>query len=250
MAGHSKWANIKHRKGAQDKKRAKIFTRILKEVSVAVKEGGPDETGNPRLRLALQNAKGANVPKDTIDRAIKKASGDDGTNYVEVTFEGYAPNGIAIFVEATTDNNNRTVSNVRSIFNKYGGSMGTNGSLDFLFERKGVFEISRENLTGTNLEEFEMELIDYGLEELSEGEDVVTLYTSFDAFGNMQKELENRGIEPSSQEVHRIPNNTEELELEKAKKVWTMIEKFEEDDDVNAVYHNLELTEELAEAIS
>ena len=122
--------------------------------------------------------------------------------------------------------------------------------LTFFFERKGVFEISRENLTGTNLEEFEMELIDYGLEELSEGEDVVTLYTSFDAFGNMQKELENRGIEPSSQEVHRIPNNTEELELEKAKKVWTMIEKFEEDDDVNAVYHNLELTEELAEAIS
>ncbi|KAB1063191.1 YebC/PmpR family DNA-binding transcriptional regulator [Salibacter halophilus] len=250
MAGHSKWANIKHRKGAQDKKRAKIFTRLIKEITVAVKESGPEEESNPRLRLAVQNAKGQNMPKDTIERAIKKASGADGDNYTEVHFEGYAPNGIAVVVETTTDNNNRTVSNVRSIFNKYGGSLGTKGSLEFIFDRKGVFEINREKLEGKDLEELEMELIDAGLEEMDKSDDeVITLYTSFDDFGNMNNKLEELDIEVKSAEVQRIPNNTETLDVEKAKKVLNVIEKFEEDDDVNTVYHNLELTDELQQAL-
>lgn len=250
MAGHSKWANIKHRKGAQDKKRAKIFTRLIKEISVAVKEGGPDLESNPRLRLAVQNAKGENMPKDTIERAIKKASGSDGDNYSEVTFEGYLPHGIAAFVEATTDNNNRTVSNVRSIFNKYGGSLGTNGSLEFIFDKKGVFVIEKEQLAGRDLEDLEMELIDGGLEEMDKtDEEVITLYTSFDDFGNMNATLENSNITVKSADVQRIPNNTETPDVEKAKQILNVIEKFEDDDDVNRVFHNLELTDEIVEAL-
>ena len=249
MAGHSKWANIKHRKGAQDKKRAKIFTRLIKEISVAVKESGPDADTNPRLRLAIQNAKGENMPKDTIERAIKKASGAEADNYTEVTFEGYAPHGIAIFIEATTDNNNRTVSSVRSTFNKYGGSLGTNGSLEFIFDRKGVFSITKEALQQRNAEELEMELIDGGLQEIDKGEERITLYTSFEDFGNMQKLLDDLEITVKSSDLQRIPKTTEALDLEKAQQVLSIIDKFEDDDDVNTVYHNLELTDELIAAI-
>lgn len=247
MAGHSKWANIKRRKGAQDAKRAKIFTRILKEIAIAVKEGGGgDPDTNPRLRLAVANAKGANMPKDNINRAIKKASDKDSENYEEVSYEGYGPAGIALFVEATTDNINRTVSNVRAIFNKYGGSLGTNGSLEFIFDRKGVFTIPMSALEGKDMEELEMELIDGGAEDMEKDEEFVTVYTSFEDFGNMQKKLEELSIEPESQELQRIPKTTTALDLEEGKKVLNIIEKFEEDDDVNAVYHNMEMTEELA----
>ena len=142
MSGHSKWSTIKRKKGALDAKRSKVFTKIIKEISVAVREGGPDPMGNPRLRLAIQSAKAANMPKENIERAIKKGSGTDGAHYTEVTYEGYAPHGVAIYVECMTDNLNRTVASVRSAFNKYGGALGTNGSLEFLFDRKGVFTIS------------------------------------------------------------------------------------------------------------
>ena len=155
MAGHSKWANIKHRKGAQDAKRGKVFTKIIKEISVAVKEGGEDVDSNPRLRTAIQNAKGVNMPRENVERAIKKASGNDAQAYMEVTYEGYGPYGIAIFVECTTDNINRTVADVRAIFNKYDGDLGKNGSLEFLFEKKGVFIIEK-NMIPMDLEEFEM----------------------------------------------------------------------------------------------
>lgn len=246
MAGHSKWANIKRRKGAQDAKRAKVFTRILKEIAIAVKEGGsPDPDSNPRLRLAIANAKGVNMPKDNINRAIKKASDKDSENYQEVTYEGYGPAGIALFVEATTDNINRTVSNVRAIFTKYGGSLGTNGSLEFIFDRKGVFSIPLASLSEWDMEEFEMELIDGGAEEVEKDEDFVTIYTSFEDFGNMQKKLEELSIEAESQELQRIPNSSQAIELEEGKKVLNIIEKFEEDDDVNTVFHNMELSEEL-----
>lgn len=248
MAGHSKWANIKRRKGAQDAKRAKIFTRILKEIAIAVKEGGgPDPDTNPRLRLAIANAKGVNMPKDNINRAIKKASDKDSESYQEVTYEGYGPAGIALFVEATTDNINRTVANVRAIFNKYGGSLGTNGSLEFIFDRKGVFTIPTSALEGKNMDEFEMELIDGGAEDFEKDEDFVVVYTSFEDFGSMQKKLEEMQIEPESQELQRIPKSTTKLDLEEGKKVLNIIEKFEEDDDVNTVFHNMEMTEELAE---
>lgn len=250
MAGHSKWANIKHRKGAQDAKRAKIFTRIIKELTIAARDGGGDPETNPALRLAIANAKGANMPKDTMERAIKKGAGGEGENLVPVTYEGYGPNGVAIFVEATTDNLNRTVASVRSIYNKYNGSLGTNGSLSFIFDQKGVFTLSKEKLEGKDLDEIEMELIDGGAEDFEEMDEVFQVTTSFEDFGNMQKKLEELGIEAQSSEVQRIPNNTVTLDVDQSKQILNMIDKFEEDDDVNTVYHNLELTDELLAELS
>jgi len=239
MAGHSKWANIKHRKAAQDKKRAKVFTRAIKEITIAARDAGGDVETNPSLRLAVQNAKGANMPKDTIERAIKKGLGGEGASLA----------GIAVFVEATTDNNNRTVASVRSIFNKYAGNLGTNGSLGFLFERKGVFTIKRESINIEDLEEVEMELIDFGLEELSAIEDEVIIQTSFDEYGKMQAALEEKKWLVSNTELQRIPMETTSLSIEDAQTVMMLIDKMEEDDDVNAVYHNLEITEELIKSL-
>ena len=249
MAGHSKWANIKHRKGAQDKKRAKQFTRAIKDITVAVKEGGgPDPEANPALRNAIANAKGVNMPKDTIERAIKKASGADADNYETVTFEGYGPNGIAFFIECTTDNTNRTVASVRSIFSKNGGSLGTNGSLEFLFDRKGVFTIEREKFE-MPLEELELQLIEGGAEDFEESDEFITIYTDFTNFGKMAETLESLNIEVKNSELQRIPTNTNELPLEDAKKIMKLVDKFEEDDDVQNVFYNLEITDELAEAL-
>ena len=248
MSGHSKWANIKHRKGAQDAKRSKMFTRIIKEITVAVKEGGSAQETNPRLRTAMQNAKGANMPKDTIERTIKKASGADGTSYEEVTFEGYASNGVAIFVECTTDNNNRTVANIRAIFSKYGGNLGINGSLEFIFDRKGVFTISPNQIT-LDLEELELELIDGGLEELEQDDEVITIYCDFPKFSNMQKCLENLNIEIQNSEPQRIPNNTKTISAEDAKLVLKLLDLLEENDDVQQVFHNMELTDEILKTL-
>jgi YebC/PmpR family DNA-binding regulatory protein len=249
MAGHSKWANIKHRKGAQDKRRAKQFTRAIKDISVAVKEGGgPDPEANPALRNAISNAKGVNMPKDTIERAVKKASGADADNYELVTFEGYGSNGIAFFIECTTDNTNRTVASVRSIFAKNGGSLGTNGSLEFLFDKKGVFVLEKEKIE-QNPEDLELELIEGGATTIEKEEDYITLYTEFTDFGLMSSKLEDLGIEPKNSEVQRIPLNTIELPVEDAKKILGLVDKFEEDDDVQNVYHNLEINDELITAM-
>lgn len=247
MAGHSKWANIKHRKGAQDKKRSKIFTRLLKEVAIATKEGGPDPAANPRLRMAIQNAKKANVPKDNINKAINKGSGADGTSYEEVTFEGYAPHGVAVFVECLTDNNKRTVSNIRSYFNKYNGSLGKNGSVDYLFERKGMFILKAE---GLDEEEITLELLDAGLEdiELEDGNYVITC--AFEDYGTLSAKLEEMGIEAESSSLERIPTTTVKLDLEQAKSVLKLIDVIEDDDDVQNVFHNLELTEEIEAALA
>ncbi len=244
MAGHSKWANIKHRKGAQDAKRGKIFTKLIKEISVAVKEGGEDISSNPRLRTAIQNAKGANMPKENIDRAIKKASGNDGSTYTELTYEGYAPNGIAIFIECTTDNINRTVADIRAIFNKNNGELGKNGSLEFLFEKKGVFICEKESIN-IDLEELEMELIDFGLEELDCEEDSCTIICDFEQFGVMQEKVNAMTIEIKSAEIQRVPNDTKKLSLDESLKIMSIIEKFEENDDVQKVFHNLSITEEI-----
>jgi len=250
MAGHSKWANIKHRKGAQDAKRAKIFTRIIKEITIAARDGGGEIETNPTLRLAIQNAKGANMPKDTIERAIKKGVGGEGANLTPVTYEGYAANGIAVFVEATTDNLNRTVASVRSIFSKYGGSLGTNGSLSFIFDQKGVFAINNDQLEGKDMDEIEMELIDGGAEDVERTDEQLVVTTSYEDFGNMQKKLEELQLEAASSELQRIPNNTSALGVSEAKQVLNLIEKMEEDDDVSSVYHNLELTDELLEELN
>lgn len=245
MAGHSKWANIKHRKGAQDKKRAKEFTRAIKDISVAVKEGGgPDPETNPALRTAVSNAKGVNMPKDTIERAIKKASGAESENYEAVTFEGYGPNGIAFFIECTTDNTNRTVASVRSIFSKNGGSLGTNGSLEFLFDKKGVFVIEKEKIN-KSLEEFELELIEGGATSIEKENEVLIVYTEFTDFGLMSSKLEELEIETKNSEVQRIPLNTLELPVDDARKILNLVEKFEEDEDVQNVYHTLEISDEL-----
>lgn len=245
MSGHSKWSTIKRKKGAADAKRGKIFSRIVKEISIAVKEGGADPDANPRLRLALQNAKGANMPKDNVDRAINKAD-KEGANLQEVTFEGYAPNGVAVFIDCLTDNNQRTVSQIRSIFNKRGGNLGTNGSLSFIFDRKGVFTVKKGDL---DTEEFELEIIDAGVEDFEIEEDVFIITTAMEDFGSVQKKLDEMGVEIENAELQRIPNNTKELSVEEAKKVLKAIEEFEDVDDVQSVYHNLELTDEIAAAM-
>ena len=249
MAGHSKWSNIKARKGAQDKKRAKIFARVIKEITIAVKENGNngDPETNPALRNAIQNARGANMPKDNIERAIKRATGADSENYKHITFEGYGPHGIAIFVECTTDNSNRTVANVRAIFNKFGGSLGTNGSLEFLFDRFGVFSIEKENLK-MDWEELQLILIEHGAVSFEE-EDMYLIYSDYKSFGNVAEKLRELTIETQNAAVELIPNHTEELPLEQAMTIVNMIETFEDDDDVQNVYHNLELTEELSEEL-
>ncbi|MCD4679811.1 MAG: YebC/PmpR family DNA-binding transcriptional regulator [Bacteroidales bacterium] len=242
MSGHNKWSTIKRKKGAADAKRSKIFSKVIKEITVAVKEGGPDPEGNPRLRVAVANAKGANMPKDTLSRAINKASEKDGANFTETTYEGYAPNGIAIYIECTTDNLQRTVSNVRSIFNKYGGNLSTNGSLNFMFDRKGIFSIPKGELDD---EEFEMELIDAGAEDIVLEEGIFTVTTEMEDFGAMMKKLEEMKIEPENAELQRIPKETMKLEMGSAKKIMRIIELFEEEDDVQNVFHNLEITDEL-----
>jgi YebC/PmpR family DNA-binding regulatory protein len=223
---------------------AKTFTRIGKDISIAVKEGGPNPDTNARLRAVIQNAKSANMPKDNVERAIKKASGADSANYVEMSLEGYAPHGVAVFVECTTDNNNRTVANVRSYFNKCEGNLGTNGSLEFIFDRKAVFTLS-ESQVEMDLEELEMELIDAGLEELENDEGTLTVTTDFSDFSNMQKQLESMNIELESSELQRFPNNTKTLVGEDAKSVLKLIDKLEEDEDVQNVFHNMEMTEEV-----
>lgn len=251
MAGHSKWANIKHRKGAQDKRRSKLFTKVLKEIAVAIKENnknGDPET-NPALRNALLNARGVNMPKDNIERAIKKATGADADDYELMTFEGYGPHGIAFVIECTTNNTNRTVANVRSIFNKNNGSLGTNGSLDFLFERNGVFIIKKEGLEW-DLEELQLELIEAGAVSFDEEEDIFVVYSSFTEFGAMSAKLESLSLDVQNAEVQRIPLNTLELPLEQAQDILKLIDAFEDDDDVQNIFHNLELTDELMELIA
>jgi YebC/PmpR family DNA-binding regulatory protein len=215
MSGHNNRSTIKRKKGAVDAKRGKIFTKIIKEIIIAAKEGGGDPDANARLRLAIQNAKGVNMPKDNIERAIKKAVGSESVSYTETTFEGYAPNGIAVFVECLTDNNNRTVASVRSVFNKFGGNLGTNGSLSFLFDRKGIFTLRKE---GLDVEELELEMIEAGAEDLETDDDNVIITCSMEDFGNISKKLSEMGIEPKIA-VKRIPNNTKELDAEYAKKV-------------------------------
>ena len=223
---------------------SKAFSRIGKEIVMAVKEGGPDPDSNSRLRQVMQNAKAANMPKDNVERAIKKASGADAANYVEMTLEGYAPHGVAIFVDCTSDNNNRTVANVRSYFSKCEGNLGTNGSLEFIFDRKGVFTIEASQLT-MDTEELEMELIDGGLEELEVDEEAITIYCDFPDFSNMQNCLEELDIEVQNSELQRIPNNTKTISAEDAKLVLKILDKLEEDDDVQQVFHNMDLTEEI-----
>ncbi len=221
---------------------SRTFTRIGKEITIAAKAGGPDPTTNPRLRVLMQNAKAANMPKDTVERAIKKATDKDSGDYKEITYEGYGPFGIAIFVEAATDNNTRTVANVRSYFTKHGGSLGTQGSLTFLFDHKSVFKIKPKD--GVSLEDLELELIDYGVDEIEADEDEIVLYGEFEEFANIQKYLEGNGFEIVSAEFERIPHELKEVTAEQRATLDKLLEKLEEDEDVQNVFHNMKEEEE------
>lgn len=218
---------------------AKTFTRIGKDITLATKAGGSDPNSNSRLRALIQNAKAANMPKENVDRAIKRASAKDQEDYKEVVYEGYGPHGIAVLIECTTDNTNRSVANIRSYFNKLGGSLGTSGMLDFIFERKSVFKIAAKD--GLDLEELELELIDFGVEEifLDPETNQINIYGDFTSFGAIQKYLEDNGFDIQGADFERIPNDTKELPEDQAAEVDKLIERIEEDDDVQNVYHNM-----------
>ncbi|MGV9002727.1 YebC/PmpR family DNA-binding transcriptional regulator [Flavobacterium sp.] len=219
---------------------AKAFTRIGKDIVMAVKEGGPNPDANSRLRAVIQNAKSANMPKENVERAIKKATDKDTANYKEVLFEGYAPHGIAILIETATDNNNRTVANIRSYFNKCNGTMGTQGSVEFMFDHTCNFRIPKSNI---DIEEMELEFIDFGADEIFADEDDILIYAPFESFGAIQKELENRHIEILSSGFERIPQITKELSGQDILDVEKLLDKIEEDDDVMNVYHTMNESE-------
>jgi len=222
-----RWANM-----------AKTFTKIGREIAIAIKGGGTDPEYNSRLRMAINNAKAANMPKVNVENAIKKATSKEAENYDEVVYEGYAAHGVAIVVEAATNNLNRTVANIRHVFSKYGGSLGVSGSVSFMFDRKGVFRIKN---TGLDLEELELELIDHGLEEIKVEDDQIVLITEFEDFGKLQKALESKQIEPEHSEFYRIPSHTKSLTDEQVEDVVNLIEKMEEDEDVLNVFHNMDM---------
>lgn len=248
MSGHSKWSTIKRKKGALDAKRGKIFSKLSKEITVAAKEGGTGDLDmNPRLRLAVQNAKGANMPKDNIERALKKGTGDGANQYFDLTYEGYAPNGVAVFVECMTDNQNRTVSAVRAAFNKYGGNLGTNGSLEFIFDRKGVFNL--EQPEGVDNDDLELELIDGGAEEVEFADGYVNVTCAMEDFGNLNKKFEELSITPESATLERIPHTLVSLDDESFPKVMKLIDVLEDDDDVQKVYHSIDISDEQMEMI-
>jgi YebC/PmpR family DNA-binding regulatory protein len=228
----------KHKMFARYDRMAKQFSRLGKEIAIAVKQGGPVLENNPRLRAAVQTARGLNMPKDRIEAAIKRASSKEEKDYEEVVFEGYGPYGVAILCECATDNNNRTVANVRSYFTRSGGTLGKTGSLDFIFAHKGVFKIKAE---GINVEELELELIDHGLDELFEDPDegLIIIHTAFADYGAMQKALEAKGVHVVSSEFERIPQSFVELTEEQENEIIELIEKFEQDDDVQRVFHNM-----------
>ncbi|MBR5469740.1 MAG: YebC/PmpR family DNA-binding transcriptional regulator [Paludibacteraceae bacterium] len=218
---------------------ARTFTRIGKQIAIAVKAGGPDPENNPHLRAIIANAKRENMPKDNIERAIKNAMGKDQKDYKEMNYEGYGPFGIAIYVETATDNTTRTVGNVRSYFNKFGGSLGTSGSLDFIFTRKATFTISAE---GLDMDELILDLIDYGVEdEYDEDEEGITIYGDPKSFNQIQKVLEEKGIEIKGSELTRIPNDVKELNEEQRATIDKLVERIEEDEDVQNVYHNMKI---------
>ena len=222
-----RWANM-----------AKVFTKIGREIAIAVKEGGADPNYNSRLRMAMQNAKTANMPKANVENAIKKASSKEAENYDEIVYEGYAPHGVAMIVETATNNVNRTVANVRAIFNKYGGSLSTSGSVDYMFTRLGVFKVKPQ---GLDLESLELDLIDHGLQEIKEEDGAVALYCNFEDFGSLSKALEEKGLEVESSELVRIPSHTKTLTEDQVEDVITLLDKMEDDEDVVNVFHNMDM---------
>ncbi|MEG3639460.1 YebC/PmpR family DNA-binding transcriptional regulator [Magnetococcus sp. PR-3] len=248
MAGHSKWANIKHRKGAQDAKRGKIFTRLIKEITVAARMGGGDPDSNPRLRGAITAARAQNLPKDTMEKAIKRGTGElEGVEYEEVRFEGYGPGGVAIIVDCLTDNNNRTVADVRHIFTKYGGNMGTTGCVAFMFDKKGQIMFEAEGLDEDAIMEAALEA---GAEDVIQEEDGFEVLTDPNDFSDVLEALAEAGFDkPMEAEVTMRPQNTQALDEKQASTMLKLYEKLEENDDVQNIYANFEISDEIMERL-
>lgn len=252
MAGHSKWANIRHKKAKEDAKRAKVFTKHIREITIAARQGGGDPAGNPRLSLAIDNAKSVNLPKDNIERAIKKGTGelDDGSgSYEDATYEGYGPGGIAYFVEVTTNNYNRTVGEIRHIFTRFGGNLGTDGSVAYLFEQKGIIQIKA---AGFDDEELMLLAIDAGAEDINREDDFFIITTEREALFEVRNALEDTGVEIESAELERIPLTEVKVDPETAKSNFRLMELFEENDDVSNVYTNMQMDDDtlaIAEAL-
>ncbi len=245
MAGHSKWHNIKNKKGKEDAKRAKIFTKLTRYIIVAVREGGPDPEFNPALKAAIEKAKAANMPNDNIERAIKKGSGESGANaFEEIKYEGYGPGGIAVFVTCLTDNRNRTASDVRHAFDKFGGNLGQSGCVSYMFDKKGLILIEKED--GISEDDLMMEALDLGAEDINIDEDGFEIITSPEDFNQVRDGLSERGYKFAAAEISYIPQNTIALtDEEDMKNMMKLIETLEENDDVQEVYHNWEIPEGL-----
>ncbi|KAA9302060.1 MULTISPECIES: YebC/PmpR family DNA-binding transcriptional regulator [Aerococcus] len=244
MAGHNKWSKIKHTKGAEDAKRAKVFQKLSREIYMAVKQGGPEPESNPALRMVMDKAKSANMPKSNIERAIDKGTNQNsGEDYDEVTYEGYGPNGIAVYVETLTDNTNRTLTNVRTIFNKNGGSLGESGSVAYMFDRKGYIAIEREGLD-VDEDSMMMEALEAGAEDLQVSDDVFEIYSQAEDFGDVRDALKEAGYELASAELTMVPKTLIDLPADKAESFENLIDKLEDDDDVQNVYYTTELAED------
>ena len=245
MAGHSKWANIKHKKAKEDAKRSKIFTKHIRELTVAAREGGGDPDANPRLSLAIENAKAVNLPKDNIERAIKKGTGelDDGSgNYEEVTYEGYGPGGIAYFIECTSNNLNRTVGEIRHLFTKYGGNLGTDGSVAYMFDQKGSIKV---NADGLDEEEFMLTAIDAGAEEFNSEPDFFEIITSREDLIDVRKTLEDQGVDIESAELIRIPQTEVKADPDTARTNLKLMDSFDDSDDVSNIFTNMKMDDEI-----
>ena len=243
MSGHSKWANIKHKKGKADALRGKITTKISREITIAVRMGGADPTGNMKLKLALSKAKANNIPKDNIQRAIQKGAGAlEGQSFEEITYEGYGPAGVAMMVSCLTDNRNRTAADVRHVFSKYGGNLGATGCVGYMFQQKGVFAVSKE--TGVEEDDLMMIALEAGAEDIKNEEEGFEIVTTPDAFDDVEKALADAGIEVEMAEITMIPDTMAELSAEDAERVQKMLDVLEELDDVQDVYHNADLPED------
>ena len=249
MSGHSKWSTIKRKKGANDAKRGKMFTKLIREITVAARDGGADESSNIRLRTAVQNARAANMPLSTVERAIKRGSGqEEGTSFEEGLYEGYGPGGVAIMVETLTDNKNRTVSEVRHIFSKHGGNLAESGAVSWMFEQKGTMEVKKNQISSDDLL---MLVLDAGAEDLQDGEDVHELVTTVSAFGEVKKVLEDKEIGFGQASLSWIPKgeNLLEVEVDQVSKIIRLLESLEDLDDVQTVYSNFDLQEDVLDAV-
>jgi YebC/PmpR family DNA-binding regulatory protein len=247
MSGHSKWANIRFRKERQDALRGKLFTKLIKEITIAARMGGGDIESNPRLRTAVQNAKAANMPMKNIENAIRKGTGElPGVVYEEVTFEGYGPGGVALYIMATTDNRNRTVSEIRHLLSKYGGNLGETGSVSWVFEKKGLIRVNRENY---DEEELMLTAIDAGADDFKVEDEYYEIYTKFEDLYKVRSALEEAGIEVQNAEITMIPQNTVKLEGKQAEQMLKLMNALEENDDVQNVFANFDIDEEIMERV-